>query len=118
MSEIHGLVIGPLMNGLDPPYMYRVPIEIIGNEYRIYVGHSMVRTFDSKTLPDFIKVKLALISATDPSHASSYSIFTNAYGPDYKDVGWRTSEKDMYIIVMTLEQLRQLQGVKRDGGDL
>lgn len=97
--------------------LFRVPVERQENLYVVYVDDMYNRIFNSDTLPDFIKVKLAMIHAMPmsdfPARWNSLEIFVRPYDGHNDTIGWRGSEM-MYIVIMTGTELYSLKGGKHD----
>lgn len=122
-DEVSAPVLDPVMvlvneEGTDfGEKRYRVPVYFNDEKYHIWVGHRTIRLFDKSALPDFIKVKLALIeghpeslirAGHDQKYLSDSELFLNSMPPEYNDVGWRAS-KHYYILTMTVEELESLR---------
>ena len=105
-------VVHKTLNGL-----HRVSLIEEDGEYQLQVDDHYVRRYDANTLPDEIKVRLAMIKAipmlkvfndTD-IYFSSFMFYDNNHSPNLDDVGWRVT-KDLYCLVLPTTLLNKLKG--------
>jgi hypothetical protein len=89
-----------------------------GDEYQLQVDDNFVRRYDADTLPDEIKVRLAMIKAIPMATFSEEAVYYNHYifyenhhSRDLDDVGWRVT-KDLYCLVLPTTLLNKLKGKK------
>ena len=107
-------VVHKTLNGL-----HRVALRVEDGEYQLQVDDHYVRRYDADTLPDEIKVRLAMIKAiprlevfTDEEVYFNHSIFyENRHSKDLDDVGWRVT-KNLYCLVLPTTLLNKLKGEK------
>lgn len=96
--------------------LYRVPVSVVGEDHTIFVGDHHIRMFDSNTLPDFIKHKLAMIIMVKNQLGresilrgmSRHHLYSAPDDSDMKMIGWHAF-KDMYIVIMTNDELESLK---------
>jgi hypothetical protein len=100
---------------------YRVPVQVaIGasNKYVVHVGNMLVRVFTDDTLPDFIRVRLSMIKASDVGETlnkklddilTTLELFRTRHG-NLETVGWQAAST-MFIVVMSHEELISLKGM-------
>lgn len=98
--------------------LHRVPLRMEGDEYQLQVDDNFVRRYDADTLPDEIKVRLAMIKAIPMATFSEEAVYYNHYifyenhhSRDLDDVGWRVT-KDLYCLVLPTTLLNKLKGKK------
>ena len=97
--------------------LHRVALREEDGEYQLQVDDHYVRRYDADTLPDGIKVRLAMIKAipmlevfTDEDVYFNHSIFyDNKHSEDLDDVGWRVT-KNLYCLVLPSTLLNKLKG--------
>jgi len=107
-------VVHKTLNGL-----HRVSLREEDGEYQLQVDDHYVRRYDADTLPDEIKVRLAMIKAipmlevfTDEDiYYNSFLFYDNKHSKDLDDVGWRVT-KDLYCLVLPTTLLNKLKGEK------
>jgi hypothetical protein len=94
--------------------LYRVPLCKQENHYKMYVADGYTREFDENTLPDEIKIKMAMILARSKQvlydhELTHLGLMTSIKDEDLSEVGWQASES-MFIIVMPTASLMELRG--------
>jgi hypothetical protein len=97
--------------------MHRVSLREEDGEYQLQVDDHYVRRYDVDTLPDEIKVRLAMIKAIpmlevftdDELYFNSFSFYENNHSKDLDDVGWRVT-KNLYCLVLPTTLLNKLKG--------
>jgi hypothetical protein len=97
--------------------LHRVALREEDGEYQLQVDDHYVRRYDADTLPDEIKVRLAMIKAipmlevfTDEDvYYNSFLFYENKHSKDLDDVGWRVT-KDLYCLVLPTTLLNKLKG--------
>jgi hypothetical protein len=107
--------------------MWRVVMMRHEDEWEIFVHDTLIRYITEKNLPDEVRMKLSMILAHDdkgyikrgiPASAMSIyinmSIYTNTFPSEFSDIGWRFN-KQTYVVVISLECLRSLQGAEIHG---
>lgn len=110
---LHASSLSPVVSQFNWD-LYRVPLRRIENNYRIYVGDCFTRDFDEKTLPDDVKVKMAMILA-NPQHAKSdadismFELMETPKEESFREIGWRTSDT-FFVVVLTYKTLCLLRG--------
>lgn len=93
----------------DPP-MYEVCVERTDDTFMIVVGHQQFRIFTIDTLPDEVKVSLAIIHTVDWD-----KWLNNATLPmpaHMREVGWMRPN-NCYVLLMSENLLNELRGEKR-----
>ena len=101
--------------------LHRVPMRIVGDQYEVFVADSYVRIYDKDSLPDEIKVKLAMIHTIPIATLlrdsdlfnSNYLIYENLHDPTLDDIGWRVTQ-NMYCLVLKTDYLRTLRGYSNE----
>lgn len=105
--------------------VWRVPIKVVEDEFKVWVSANYFRIFNKQTLPDVIKSRLAIIRARD-CQLSAYggvdfeiaaSVASPLYGLIYlaedidgmEDTGWRVNE-DYYTVILPNEDMVSLRG--------
>ena len=94
--------------------LYRVPVQIVDEQHTVYVGDNHKRMFDTDSLPDFLKHKLAMITVSGHGELLSdkeltrLHLFATKIG-ELECIGWRVSES-FYVVVMTDDELESLRG--------
>ena len=96
---------------------HRVSLREEDGEYQLQVDDHYVRRYDVDTLPDEIKVRLAMIKAIpmlevftdDELYFNSFSFYENNHSKDLDDVGWRVT-KNLYCLVLPTTLLNKLKG--------
>ena len=91
--------------------LHRVALSEDDGEYQLQVDDHYVRRYDADTLPDEIKVRLAMIKAI-PMLAvfhNHYIFYENHHSKDLDDVGWRVT-KNLYCLVLPTTLLNKLKG--------
>jgi len=97
--------------------LHRVALREEDGEYQLQVDDHYVRRYDVDTLPDEIKVRLAMIKAipiTEPFtdediYYNSFIFYENKHSKDLDDVGWRVT-KNLYCLVLPSTLLNKLKG--------
>lgn len=97
--------------------LHRVSLLEEDGEYQLQVDDHYVRRYDVDTLPDEIKVRLAMIKAvpmlevfTDEEiYFNSFRFYENNHSEDLDDVGWRVT-KNLYCLVLPTTLLNKLKG--------
>lgn len=96
--------------------LHRVALREEDGEYRLQVDDHFVRRYDADTLPDEIKVRLAMIKAIPMALFTEEAVFHNHYvfyenhhSKDLDDVGWRVT-KNLYCLVLPSTLLNKLKG--------
>lgn len=97
--------------------LHRVALREEDGEYQVQVDDHYMRRYDVDTLPDEIKVRLAMIKAipslvvfTDSEvYFNSFIFYENKHSKDLDDVGWRVT-KDLYCLVLPSTLLNKLKG--------
>jgi len=104
----------------DKP-MWRVVMMRHEDEWEIFVHDTLIRYITEKNLPDEVRMKLSMILAHDDKGyikrgipASVMSVYTNTFPSEFSDIGWRFN-KQTYVVVISLECLRSLQGAEIHG---
>jgi len=110
--------------GSEPHYRVMFMADSFADNYSIKIGQSLVRHYNNKTLPDFLKVKLGMIATryfrspfmmTDKELCAINPKFAfKVFIPDVADanfeyIGWRLSES-YYIVILSKIQLESLEG--------
>ena len=94
--------------------------------YNVYIGDNTKRIFQAKTLPTFIKSKLAMIKSIPKEEWNAYKddeLFNelDCYlpqnhtrnNPEFKYIGWCVSDS-IYVIILSNEELSELKGTRID----
>ena len=111
ISKLSPVVHKTLMN------LHRVPMYVADDQYKLFVADKYVRIYDKDSLPDEIKVKLAMIHAIPIATLlrdsdlfnSNYLIYENLHDPTLDDIGWRVT-KHIYCLVLKTDYFRTLRG--------
>lgn len=96
---------------------WRVPLKISDENYIVFLGQNLKRIFNSKNLPDHLKLAVAFIKASSISNnkADSNLYELDLFIPDhmnnelYKETGWRASES-WFIVILSNNQINELAG--------
>jgi hypothetical protein len=113
----HGVVtesLSPVGHETDSN-QYRVPVHIKNELHTVYVGENHKRMFDADSLPDFMKHRLAILAVShhpymvEDHELSMVDLFSTSLSDPHSSIGWRASPS-MYIVVMTLDELKSLGG--------
>lgn len=96
---------------------YRVPLYRYrpDDTYAVFVSDNFIRYYESDTLPDFIKEKLAMIHATpnlgihEDMEVNQYNLMINSYQPKLEEVGWQVSDS-WFIVILTSQELASMKG--------
>lgn len=97
--------------------LYRVPLHREEGIYTVYVGDNFTRTYTDETLPDPIKMRLAMILASEQYiirdlELLKSELFVN-HGPvEFHDIGWQASDS-YFCIVLSLSDLEDMKGDTR-----
>jgi hypothetical protein len=109
--------------------VYKVPIFKKDNLFAIWTGNGAIRYFNDHTLPDCIKVPLAIVmnspkaaelnqkEMTDMDMSKGVlqeDIFKAGSGWDesFKEIGWQYN-KHYYVVILTPEELELVQGKEK-----
>lgn len=97
--------------------LYRVPVKVTKEKYRVFVGKNSTRLFTKNTIPPEILAKLVMATSTCKEYQLDkdmyeYDLYACLHRGDMSDVGWRESES-MYVVVLTDTELNQLKGGKK-----
>jgi hypothetical protein len=101
--------------------LYRVPLCKQENHYKMYVGDGYTREFDENSLPDEIKIKMAMILARSKQvmydhELTHLRLMSTIKDDDLAEIGWQASES-MFIVVMPITSLMKLRGEEHEGND-
>ena len=107
-------VVHKTLNGL-----HRVALREEDGEYQLKVDDHYVRRYDANTLPDEIKVRLAMIKAIpilvvlndEDVYFNHFNFYDNKHSKNLDDVGWRVT-KNLYCLVLPTTLLNKLKGEK------
>lgn len=98
---------------------YRVPLQRLPPEYKVFVGAGFTRMFDETSIPDYVKSKITMADAASVSTIPDYELYeTDLFiykGNGLGDVAWRASDT-MYIVVLDKQQLTDMRGKHDDTG--
>ena len=104
-------VVHKTLNGL-----HRIALREEDDEYQLQVDDHYVRRYDVNTLPNEIKVRLAMIKAIpmatfteEAVYHNHYIFYENHHSKDLDDVGWRVT-KNLYCLVLPTTLLNKLKG--------
>ena len=80
----------------------------------MYVGDNFTREFDDTTLPDEVKIKVAMILARQKlilhdMELTQLALMSTANDVELQEVGWRASDS-WYCIVLPYTSLMKLRG--------
>ena len=96
--------------------LHRVALSEDDGEYQLQVDDHYVRRYDVNTLPNEIKVRLAMIKAIpmatfteEAVYHNHYIFYENHHSKDLDDVGWRVT-KNLYCLVLPTTLLNKLKG--------
>lgn len=94
---------------------YHVPVRVSNKVITLWVAPTACRFFTRDNLPDYIKQKLAIVSASGtPKHSDwldlelrenkmlrsgAYHSSYNECPDEFKDIGWRVNDKYYYIVL-------------------
>ena len=110
-------------NGLSPVVhptnwsLTRVPLHRGEGIYTVHVGDNFTRTYTDETLPDPIKMRMAMILASDQFIVRDIELlkaelYVN-HGPvDLHDIGWQASDS-YFCIVLPRTDLEDMKGDTR-----
>ena len=82
----------------------RVPLYKSAGKYHVYVSDDLVRYFTDETLPDLLKVKMAMILASPQpqlipeERVTKINVYTCTM-PNFANIGWRVSESWFCMVV-------------------
>ncbi len=102
-------------------HYWRVPLKISDDSYIVFLSQNLKRIFNSRNLPDYIKLALTFIKASstsDPS-ADSELFELDMFLPEDKDddlckeCGWRASES-WFIVILSKDQIKELAGFSNE----
>jgi hypothetical protein len=100
--------------------LVRVPLIREYGKYIVYVGDNFTRTYSDETLPDPIKMRLAMILASEQyvirdAELLKSEIYVN-HGPvELHDIGWQASDS-YFCIVIPIQDLEDMKGDTRGKG--
>jgi hypothetical protein len=100
--------------------LIRVPLHREDGVYTVYVGDNFTRTYTDATLPDPIKMRLAMILASHQYvirdiELLKAELYVN-HGPvELHDIGWQASDS-YFCLVMPLKDLEDMKGDTRSKG--
>jgi hypothetical protein len=97
--------------------LHRVALREEDGEYQLQVDDHYVRRYDADTLPDEIKVRLAMIKAIpmlevfndEAIYHNTFLFYDNHHSKNLDDVGWRVT-KNLYCLVLPSTLLNKLKG--------
>jgi len=97
--------------------LIRVPLIRENGTYIVYVGDNFTRTYSDRTLPDLIKMRMAMILASEQYVVKDGELLKNElyvnHGPvDLHDIGWRASDS-YFCVVLPKEDLEDMKGDTR-----
>lgn len=95
----------------------RVPLRITRDNYDVYVGDDHLIRYDEQTLPDILKVKLAMVKAAPapaeyPTHITPLAYFPNCVATGMEDIGWKTND-GYYCLILSRKELSGLEGKRQ-----
>lgn len=110
MSSQNSFLHSPVkVSDSDPP-MYEVCVERTDDTFVFAVGHQQFRIFKIDTLPDEVKVSLAII------HTINWDEWLNnatlPLPPHLRDVGWMRPN-NWYVLILSEDLLNELRGQQR-----
>jgi hypothetical protein len=94
--------------------LIRMPVRKVDDEYTLYVGDRYTRKYNERTLPDDLKVKMAMVLSNNfkgvPDHKlHQLMVYTNNQSPELDEIGWRASDT-YFCLVVNRETLESLKG--------
>ena len=97
--------------------LIRVPLRKVNDKYIVYVADGFHRLYDSDTLPDKLKSKMAMVLArgndkalfTPESKLQKMTVYINAQSDELDEVGWQVSDT-YYCLVLDVPTLESLKG--------
>lgn len=113
-------MLNPLLGHMSPVVhpkdwlLIRVPLYKMHDKYSVYVSDDLVRHYNDETLPDLLRVKMAMILATTqpqltPSDKLGKLSVYVCNMPNFENIGWRVSES-WFCLVLDRQTLAQLNG--------
>lgn len=109
--------------------VWRVPIKVSGDDFKVWVDSNYFRIFSKQTLPDAIKSRLAIVHARScrlkayggVDFEESVDYPKPLYGLIYlsedidgmEDTGWRVNE-DYYTVILPNEDMVSLRGESKN----
>lgn len=98
--------------------LMRVPLRRTKDHYVVYVDVGFSRRYDEHTLPDELKIKMAMILANDAKYCEDEKLpklrlYINENSPELDEIGWRASES-YFCLVLTRPTLLAMVG-ERNG---
>ena len=110
MSSQNSFFHSPVkVSNSDPP-MYEVCVERTDDTFVFVVGHQQFRIFKIDTLPDEVKVSLAIIHTVNWDEWLKNA--TLPMPPHLRDVGWMRPN-NWYVLVLSENLLNELRGQQR-----
>lgn len=97
-------------DGIDSPNIF----------FNIYLGNRLIRRFDDATLPDLIKVKIAMIGAlqlhdTPPDDSLEEAYWGIRSANNLTDVGYSIDNRSYYALIVTEDEFKTLRGSTIEG---
>jgi len=94
--------------------LYRVPVKVTKERYRIYTGKGTSRLFKGETMPPHILSKIVMANSVSKHYATDkniyeFDLYICRLGEEMSDVAWRASES-LYIVVLSEQELLDLKG--------
>lgn len=111
---LNNLELAPIISQHSSGH-YRVPMWKNDGKYFVYVREFNVRIYDDDTLPDFIKMRLSMILASDKKFSNSgykptqLDLFINHAGKEFDEIGWQLDDEYFTLVLKTTE-LVSIQG--------
>ena len=97
--------------------LVRVPLHRGEGIYTVYVGDNYTRTYTDTTLPDPIKMRMAMILASDQfvvrdRELLKAELYVNHGPTDLHDIGWQASSS-YFCLVIPKKDLEDMKGDTR-----
>jgi hypothetical protein len=97
--------------------LIRVPVRKVDSTYVVYVAEGYHRIYDTDTLPDKLKTKMAMIRARGNDTAlfepekrlQKMVVYINYQSDELDEIGWRVSQT-YYCLVLDRDTLESLKG--------
>lgn len=98
---------------------WRVPVVVIdrGDTYEVYIHSNYLLRYESKKLPNSIRMRLSMIHAIPTPKQiskkagalSDHSMYINYHDKRLDEIGWQ-SGADTYIVVLEQKEFMRLRG--------
>ena len=95
-------------------------IEYTNKFFNVYLGNRLIRRFDDATLPDLIKIRIAMIGAlqvhdTPPDDSLEESYWGIQSAKNLMDLGYGIDNCSYYALIVTEDEFKTLRGSTIEG---